>query len=255
MERIKDYNTYTKGMKKTLEDKAWFVKHIPSHIDTLVDFGCADGAFIEYIERTYPCRFANYIAIDNDDVMLRKASKRLSKYKDRVHFCLGLDGLIFSDVRSSVLVLNSVLHEVFSYCEPKEYDEFFANLRRLDFPFVAIRDMNADIDGWEHQSMWELGQTLKGLEPEMWNSMDKWGLDSIDAASFILKYRYQENWAREKDERYLWNIEHIIQRELCMHKLQEVEKFYIPFIFEQASKDFGMEIAPFNTHIKMLLVA
>lgn len=259
MEKIRNYKTYTDGMAKTFADKAWFVEKLPPHIDTLIDFGCADGAFIAYIERTYPNRFKYFIAVDNDDKMLRTAKKNLLPLwnEHRITFQLGLDDLSVLDTPTSVLVLNSVLHEVFSYCEPKEYDEFFANIRRLDFPFIAIRDMNADLEGWSHQELYEVAQALKAAEPEMWESMDRWGLDSIDAVSFLLKYRYQENWAREKDERYLWNIEHIVTRELKQwYSIQEVEKFFIPFIFEQVKRDFpALEFQPFNTHIKMLLAA
>ena len=44
MEKIRNYKTYTDGMAKTFADKAWFVEKLPPHIDTLIDFGCADGA-------------------------------------------------------------------------------------------------------------------------------------------------------------------------------------------------------------------
>jgi SAM-dependent methyltransferase len=257
MEKIKNYKTYTDGMAKTFADKAWFVEKLPLHIDTLIDFGCADGAFIAYIERTYPNRFKYFIAVDNDETMLQKARQNLLPLGRRVVYQNGLHNLYPTDCVNSVFVLNSVLHEVFSYCEPRQYDEFFANIRRLDFPFIAIRDMNADLEGWNHQALYETAHYFHLEEPEMWESMDKWGLDSIDAVSFLLKYRYQENWAREKDERYLWNIEHIVTRELKQwYSIQEVEKFYIPFIFEQTKKDFPFfDVEPFNTHIKMLLAA
>jgi SAM-dependent methyltransferase len=259
MEKIRNYKTYTDGMAKTFADKAWFVEKLPPHIDTLIDFGCADGAFIAYIERTYPNRFKYFIAVDYDDKMLRTAKKNLLPLwnEHRITFQLGLNDLSVLDTPTSVLVLNSVLHEVFSYCEPKEYDEFFANIRRLDFPFVAIRDMSTDIENWNLQEQYEMAQIFKAAKPELWRSMDKCGLENFDAVSFLLKYRYQENWARERMERYLWNVGYIVTRELKGHyKVQEAEKFFIPFIFEQAKRDFpALEIEPFNTHIKMLLAA
>ena len=259
MEKIRNYKTYTDGMAKTFADKAWFVEKLPPHIDTLIDFGCADGAFIAYIERTYPNRFKYFIADDNDDKMLRTAKKNLLPLwnEHRITFQLGLNDLSVLDTPTSVLVLNSVLHEVFSYCEPKEYNEFFANIRRLGVPIIAIRDMNIDFCSSPFQSLFEMAQYFKHARPEMWNSMKTWGSDAIDAISFLLKYRYQENWEREKDEHYLWNIEEIAPRELKGHyKVQEAEKFFIPFIFEQAKRDFpALEFQPFTTHIKMLLAA
>ncbi len=257
MEKIRNYKTYTDGMAKTFADKAWFVEKLPPHIDTLIDFGCADGAFIAYIERTYPNRFKYFIAVDNDDKMLQKARQNLLPLGRRVVYQNGLHNLYPVDCKNSIFVLNSVLHEVFSYCEPMEYDAFFSNILRLHFPFVAVRDMSTDIENWNLQEQYEMAQVFKAAKPELWRSMDKCGLENLDAVSFLLKYRYQENWARERKERYLWNVGYIVTRELEGHyKVQEAEKFFIPFIFEQAKRDFpALEFQPFNTHIKMLLAA
>ena len=47
MERIADYGVYTDAMRRAMQDKTWFLELIEAK--TIVDYGCADGALIQYI--------------------------------------------------------------------------------------------------------------------------------------------------------------------------------------------------------------
>ena len=85
---------------------------------------------------------------------------------------------------------------------------------------------------------------------------------------FLLKYRYDANWDREVNERYLWDwvyylfnyvgtveVDDVCTAEYDLLDLYEVElqnEFFIPFIRDRIREDFGFDY-PCNTHCKLLL--
>ena len=56
MERISDYNIYTEGMRKSMADKTWFLDKI-NGISNIIDYGCADGALLQYINESFWSRY------------------------------------------------------------------------------------------------------------------------------------------------------------------------------------------------------
>lgn len=48
MEQINNIDVYTSGMQKSLADKLFFVDKVDD-IDTVIDFGCADGSLLREI--------------------------------------------------------------------------------------------------------------------------------------------------------------------------------------------------------------
>ena len=71
---IINYNCYLTKMSKTFFDKAWFMSHLPEDICTIVDVGCADGSFMEFLKRS-GLDF-EYIGIDNDSEMQRLTKEK-----------------------------------------------------------------------------------------------------------------------------------------------------------------------------------
>lgn len=67
MERIADYGVYTDAMRRAMQDKTWFLELIDAK--TIVDYGCADGALIQYISQAMPGVF-DLVGIDIDETML-----------------------------------------------------------------------------------------------------------------------------------------------------------------------------------------
>lgn len=76
MEKIADYGTYTDGMRKSMTDKTWFLNMIDGAKE-IVDYGCADGALLEYIRDAMPGVF-DLTGIDIDEKMLHLAADRLN---------------------------------------------------------------------------------------------------------------------------------------------------------------------------------
>ena len=47
MTPIANMNVYNDGMRKSMLDKIWFLDKIDGSIDTIYDYGCADGSLLK----------------------------------------------------------------------------------------------------------------------------------------------------------------------------------------------------------------
>lgn len=142
MEKISDYGAYTDGMRKSMTDKTWFLNMIDGAKE-IVDYGCADGALLEYIRDAMPGVF-NLTGIDIDEEMLHLAADRLN---DGIHDPVMLtQPEPFKDVcgeytHSACLNCGSVIHEVYSYGTPESIEKFWDFVFKSGFQYIAIRDM------------------------------------------------------------------------------------------------------------------
>ena len=75
MESIKNYDVYINGMRKSLKDKLFFM-NMTEAVDTLIDFGCADGELLKEVHQKFPQY--RLIGIDSDRVMLERATNKVS---------------------------------------------------------------------------------------------------------------------------------------------------------------------------------
>lgn len=136
MERISDYNVYTDGMRKSMADKTWFLDKIDG-ITEIVDYGCADGALLQYISEAMPHVF-DLTGIDIDKKMLELA-------KNRLPFCDLLTPEHFlslnKDCHNICLNVGSVIHEVYSYGTTESIENFWDFVLNSNFKYIAIRDM------------------------------------------------------------------------------------------------------------------
>ena len=62
---IADKDKYLCAMKNTFIDKAFFIEKLPDYIDTIIDYGCADGSFLKFLNQLYGDRYT-YIGIEMD---------------------------------------------------------------------------------------------------------------------------------------------------------------------------------------------
>lgn len=267
MDEIHNLDIYLKRMAATLADKCWWVEQLPPDIDTVVDYGCAQGDLALYLGKTNPGRF-HYIGIDNSPAMLALIEKNRDRlFGDaKVAFYESIAGIADRcDTGRAVLVLNSVMHEVFSYLTDEEQEALLADMFGAGFRFVAIRDMNMprldaapfDFDG--AQSVIE-----RSPSAGMWNEYnvylngarrgEHWGSRALRVAEFLLKYKYIDNWDREMKETYYWDWLRMTERFWRKegYRVAVDLKFHIPFLRHQINADFGFDF-PFDTHRKILL--
>ena len=72
---ISNLQSYIDGMNYSMKDKLFFTDTI--NFDVIVDFGCADGTFLEQLSKIKPN--VKLIGYDLDDTMLDKAQSKLGK--------------------------------------------------------------------------------------------------------------------------------------------------------------------------------
>ena len=72
---ISNLQSYIEGMNYSMKDKLFFTDIVD--FDVVVDFGCADGTFLEELAKIKPN--VKLIGYDLDDEMLSQAQSRLGK--------------------------------------------------------------------------------------------------------------------------------------------------------------------------------
>ena len=246
MNEIKDYAGYNKAMSKSLLDKVWWLDKIPSTIDTIIDFGCADGAMFKFIEKMFPRKF-RYIGIDNDKKMLQKAKANISYPNTEFYSSLAK----IPHYPNAVLVLNSVIHEILSYTTYWEGVKLFDQIQNCGAKYIAIRDMyEHDNPGFTH------------IIPD--NEIDNWQASlamqphknhQTALLEYMLKADYKSNWDREVEERYLWEWGHWFWSMENYDILYE-EDFMLPYhrrVWRKRYRIPLVDLRKINTHKKMLL--
>lgn len=255
---ISDYTSYLQEMSLTYDDKCWWIDHIDENINTIVDFGCADAGIFEYIETKYPHRFT-YIGIDNNEKMLAIAKEKYGDWHNAQFYSSFYAAKDNVDFAKTVIVFNSVIHEIFSYLEKSEVHSLFSDITACQPAYIAIRDMHdLSTDGADYDSF---ARCIEKNCAEKFNEYRKvrknsilWSSDEVNAnyiVEFLLKYFYDSNWDREVRERYLWNWAETNQ--FPGYDAVFIQSFHIPFLQEKWEKDFGISVK-LNTHKKVLFV-
>jgi trans-aconitate methyltransferase len=126
---IPNINIYIDNMNKGLNDKLFFINKV--NIDTLVDFGCADGTLLNEIHKINPN--INLIGYDIDYNMM-KISK--NKYPN-IDFYFDWNDVInnINNENINALLLSSVIHEVYSYGTSKEIKKFWKQIFNENFKY------------------------------------------------------------------------------------------------------------------------
>lgn len=117
---------YCAEMAKPLMDKLFFANKVDAQV--IVDFGCADGTMLGALHMLFPDLIC--VGFDISEAMLIEARK---KYPDveftsdwsRVReLCMGYA----KEGKRNCLVLESMIHEAYSYLSSEELDNFWSKV-------------------------------------------------------------------------------------------------------------------------------
>lgn len=270
MEKIADYGTYTDGMRKSMTDKTWFLNMIDGAKE-IVDYGCADGALLEYIRDAMPGVF-DLTGVDIDEKMLHLAADRLN---DGSHTPVLLTqpepfkDICGETVYDACLNCGSVIHEVYSYGTPESIEKFWGFVFETGFEYIAIRDMamsKIDIStsfAVEEDALSKIIQyneqhpDAKSRFLEYLNQIRRSPSICLiiwrDIIHYLLKYRYVANWDREVRENYLPLLtEEILLKIPSNYRVKYYEHYTLPHLKDQVMKDFWIDLNT-KTHYKLLL--
>lgn len=270
---------YNKEMQKGMEDKLFFLQKLPQNQNyVFVDFGCADGSMINALtgiyENIHPQNANNiYVGYDISEEMIKLAK---TNYHGPVNakVCFTNDWLEVKKnmkqgtyvKRKYVLILSSVIHEVYSYALNTRDIEDFWNKVTSDFDYVVIRDMcpSKDIDRKDNFKIVDQFRQLiyddktVVTEKQLKDFEARWGslYNNKQLIHFLLKYRWKVNWDREVNENYFpIYVENLIDIMFCHeYKIDYLERFRVPFLDKCIEEDFKGLFRFVNdfTHIKAI---
>lgn len=268
---VKAEREYLERMRKSFPDKAWFVPLLKSQHDikSIVDFGCADGSFIKFLEK----RLLNV----RPDIVPRIIG--VEEQRTFLKMCYDNDVLVVDDIQKvtnffnpseSLLVFNSVLHEVAHY---GNLAFLLYQARSLGFRAIAIRDMRVGGRIWQYDA--DMEKRFRSCVPKVWmpggvgqiperlNDFEKhWGsiADGYKVVHFLLKYFYEENWDRELPENYLsvdWKWLYGEIRNMG-GDVTYMKNYCLPYLLRKWRTDFGDQrlydwFGLIKTHVKMFV--
>ena len=254
-------------MGKVMNDKLFFLNEIEdmNDIAAIVDFGCADGRMVsELFKHTNDdCLLIGY---DISDSMIGFAKSNFPYETNRVVFTnkwQNVENLIntMDGEGKTMLVLSSVIHEVYSYQNPDNpdtnIDEFWRRVFGTNFDYIVIRDMMPSEDIKRPTDIYDLHHVLNDLAlsgyiksfQERWGDMQK----NLNFVHFLLKHKWTINWEREVNENYfplfLENIILLIQRN-ARYNITYLKRF-CP-LRDVVKERFNFTMVD-DTHVKIIL--
>lgn len=267
-EKFSNLTYYNECMKKSMADKLFFIDHLPKNQNfAFVDFGCADGTMINFLTELYNGEENDnvYIGYDISDQMINIAK---TNYRGPVNadvtFTTSWDNVVEkmnfvgSTRYKKVLILSSVIHEVYSYGDINSIHDFWDHVINSEFDYICVRDMcpYSDIDRPSH---W------RDIDSIINNTQYKYALNDFEKkfgsitnqknlVHFLLKYRWQINWNREVNENYFpIYVGDLIDNITSEHgyTIDYLERFRVPFLDKCFKEDFDIELKDF-THIKAI---
>lgn len=254
MQKINNYDTYIKGMGKSYQDKLFFLDKIKENVTGIVDFGCADGTLINHInEHVSGIKLVGY---DIDENMVNLA-KNKSNHVFSTDFNECLNNV---EVDKSLLVLSSVLHEVYSYSTAStasDVDLFWKRVFNSNFAYISIRDLCASESINRPSNINDYAKLLQKSNQEQLTEYESiWGStrENKNLVHYLLKYRYVDNWAREVRENYFpLSLERLLSKiPTDKYEIAYFENYVLPFTANKVKDDFDIDLHD-NTHVKLLL--
>ena len=249
MTPIKNMDVYNAGMRKSMLDKIWWLDKIDDSVDTVLDYGCADGALLAMIHEMNPelilCGY------DFNKEMLDLAANNVLEgyFSDNY-------GIINTFVKENIvaLVASSVFHEIenYSYDVASQYERIFNN----GYKYIAIRDMFVSEKSYGLSDRLTVAKVRQQFDYSKIQEFES-HIGSLDfnenLLQFFLTYRYTANWDREVRENYFpHTIEEFLNKIPEHYEVVHFEHYTLPFVREQVWKDFGVQLVE-PTHGKILL--
>lgn len=256
---IKNLSIYNERMAKSIADKAFFIDKIPN-INLLFDYGCADAELFVYLQdNNLLSKDCIMIGYDNSMEMIELAKNRginNAKFFNNLNTALRFVEE-FSGVK--VLVLNSVLHELYSYSKPEQIGNFWKTLPRK-FDYIVIRDMAIDIKNYSNSVPFEwfykFQKNATDNEKSLLEDFSKRWKNPKQKAPFIhflLKHTYTENWERELNENY-FAFSDFLDGVIFSGKydIRYFKRFTLPYFRNLINRKFNFVIDD-ATHFKTIL--
>lgn len=249
--QIQNYDVYNSRMGLSLRDKLFWEGLIDDKsVNTVVDFGCANGTLLKQVHADMP-DYKLY-GIDNDIIML--ALNQTEMYYCKFHKNFG--ELKDIDYGSCLLNMSSVIHEVYSYNDKPYVNDFWYKVFNTGFAYIAIRDFMPSETIKRLANIDDIRAVYYNSQQKLLNSFIKiWGdiYNNKNLVHFLLKYKYIENWEREVAENYFpITTERLLSIIPDNYEIVYFNHYILPYTKEIIKQDYGIDLKD-NTHVKLLL--
>lgn len=245
--KIVNIKNYNDAMKKSLKEKTFFLEKIKG--TSFIDYGCADGTLLKYIQSIKNLPSNRFMGYDICPEMLKIAKKN---NKD-ILFTDNLDLVDTIKTKNSVLILSSIIHEIYSYANPKEFWQEVFN--KIGTKYIVIRDMMVDNSQKKLADMQDVEKIRMSNTQNLEEFENYWGPIDLNKTfiHYLLKYRYIENWSRELQENYLpITIEQLISKIPENYKIIYRNHYTPEYLKKSVKKDFGIILKEF-THLQIII--
>lgn len=260
---ILDEGIYNAEMAKSLIDKIYFLDKVDANL--FIDYGCADGIMLCFIERAFPG--VQLVGYDIDEHMLEAARANALRQNpnSRIVFTSDwnrvreiVDEATTKSVKSC-LVLSSVMHEIHSYLGEGEQNRVHQEIwgqAGITFDYIAFRDMMVSRTASRPSDPMQVARIIQCFDPKRlaewtanWGSIEEnWSL-----THFLLTYRYEVNWPRELKENYLPVSYEDFLASIPAHYFPIYkDHFTLPFLRRAVKNSFGFDLNE-RTHLKLVL--
>lgn len=245
MTPIANMNVYNDGMRKSMLDKIWFLDKIDGSIDTIYDYGCADGSLLKMVGEICPS-----MRLDGYDI----SQEMIDIAKKNVPNADILSTEPKSNLHNAVLNVSSVFHEIHAYSSDIEWD--YGNIFNSGATYIAIRDMFYSKRSCHPTNSIQLAKVLQHENPNKVSEFEAYNgllVNNKDFLHYLLTYRYVENWDREVRENYFpHSIEEFLNKIPRQYEIVFYEHYTLPFLRDRVYEDFGFTLND-PTHAKILL--
>lgn len=259
--KFKNIDSYNENMSKHIKDKLFWVDYLPENKDyVIIDFGCADGAMINYLcEINKESKQKNtYIGYDISETMIKIAKTNFhGDSSDDVVFTSSWDNvknmLNFNKDKVKVLVLSSIIHEVYSYAETEnDVDIFWDRVLNTGFDYIMVRDMMVSYDTIRKTASNDYDNLFLNGNSKQLEEFQKihGNVDIVkNMLHFLLKYRWKINWEREVAEDYFPIFIEDFLEIMKSYNIIYFERFRVQFLDDEIKKDFNIGLTDY-THVK-----
>lgn len=246
---ISNIDDYIKNMNKGLTDKLFFLNKIK--IDTLIDFGCADGALLNEISKIHDVELIGY---DIDESMLNISRDRFP----HINFLSNWEEVMskIDETKSNAILLSSVIHEVYSYGTSREIGKFWNQIFDSKIKYIIIRDMIPS-SNFDKMNIIDIKKIKEKSDPKYLGEFENYWGDITTSfrvlLHWLLKYKYVNNWKRELKENYLPVSLETLKKKIPSNWKILYEKHYTyDYLQYQVKKDFDIDLEE-PTHLKMII--
>ena len=246
--------TYIEGLNKTLQDKLFFLNILPKDYfrnKVIIDFGCGDGAVLEYISENCDTTDSILVGIDINQNILEYAKQK--KIKNCI-FINSLSEIDYSRNKKDIVVIaTSVLHEL-----GDEQHELFEFVNNHASCFI-VRDMcfvypKQGLDIYDYKDIH--AKIIQNSNTNLLASfVKKYGLvPEINIVHYLMKYTYVENWDTELEENYT-SVDWLRMERLSNLQVTYDRTFIQEWRKNQVMKDFKIDIEKLtqSTHKELIM--